>query len=173
MCYLAARLASMLKPKAPRPLGGSSNGRTTDSDSVYRGSNPRPPANIFPRKIRHLSPRRQRPFVSLRVATRCTAKRRGETKASRLPLRCIRPTFSSSSAMTRRALTAERHDFPIPTKGARALPPDRAEEAHHVMLFHLKRAHRRDRHLGGPIRCGCHRGSFRTFPSTGAPVSSL
>ena len=30
--------------KAPL-VGGSSSGRTTDSDSVYRGSNPRPPAN--------------------------------------------------------------------------------------------------------------------------------
>ena len=26
--------------------GGSSSGRTTDSDSVYRGSNPRPPTNL-------------------------------------------------------------------------------------------------------------------------------
>src|SRR3982074_50208 len=28
-----------------RPPGGSSSGRTTDSDSVYLGSNPSPPAN--------------------------------------------------------------------------------------------------------------------------------
>ncbi len=27
-------------------IGGSSNGRTTDSDSVYRGSSPRPPAKF-------------------------------------------------------------------------------------------------------------------------------
>src|SRR5215470_4127661 len=29
----------------PALLGGSSSGRTTDSDSVYLGSNPSPPAN--------------------------------------------------------------------------------------------------------------------------------
>src|SRR5580700_7581409 len=28
------------------PLGGSSSGRTTDSDSVYLGSNPSPPAKL-------------------------------------------------------------------------------------------------------------------------------
>ena len=28
-------------------IGGSFNGRTTDSDSVNRGSSPRPPANFF------------------------------------------------------------------------------------------------------------------------------
>ncbi len=31
-----------------RHIGGSSSGRTTDSDSVYRGSNPRPPATMVP-----------------------------------------------------------------------------------------------------------------------------
>src|SRR5665647_2043460 len=30
---------------APGPAGGSSNGRTPDSDSGYLGSNPSPPAN--------------------------------------------------------------------------------------------------------------------------------
>src|SRR5258708_4702478 len=31
-------------------LGGSSNGRTADSDSASLGSNPSPPANLFPHK---------------------------------------------------------------------------------------------------------------------------
>src|SRR6202034_2965233 len=30
----------------PPSFGGSSSGRTTDSDSVYLGSNPSPPANV-------------------------------------------------------------------------------------------------------------------------------
>src|ERR1700683_3403823 len=33
------------KAQLSRLLGGSSSGRTTDSDSVYLGSNPSPPAN--------------------------------------------------------------------------------------------------------------------------------
>jgi hypothetical protein len=44
-----ARVRDALRPPAtdgispPLPGGGSSNGRTADSDSAYRGSNPRPP----------------------------------------------------------------------------------------------------------------------------------
>ena len=33
------------------PVGGSSNGRTADSDSAYRGSNPRPPAILTESKF--------------------------------------------------------------------------------------------------------------------------
>src|SRR3546814_20829784 len=44
---------------ATNPLaaaGGSSSGRTADSDSVNRGSNPRPPANSFLEENQGLSP---------------------------------------------------------------------------------------------------------------------
>src|SRR5687768_12329566 len=48
---VAKRAADRSTPSASRwrfkprhDLGGSSNGRTTDSDSVYLGSNPSPPA---------------------------------------------------------------------------------------------------------------------------------
>ena len=34
----------------PDPFGGSSNGRTADSESVYRGSNPLPPAETAPKR---------------------------------------------------------------------------------------------------------------------------
>lgn len=38
-------------------VGGSSSGRTADSDSAYRGSNPRPPANASFAGFRRLSQR--------------------------------------------------------------------------------------------------------------------
>src|SRR5690348_4377649 len=40
-----AGLGARMGPSNPAALGGSSSGRTTDSDSVYLGSNPSPPAN--------------------------------------------------------------------------------------------------------------------------------
>src|SRR5690348_5183796 len=43
------RSADALNPKG---FGGSSNGRTTDSDSVYLGSNPSPPANTASGEVR-------------------------------------------------------------------------------------------------------------------------
>jgi hypothetical protein len=42
-------------------LGGSSNGRTADSESVYRGSNPRPPAS-YNKALRQKGLRFDSPF---------------------------------------------------------------------------------------------------------------
>jgi hypothetical protein len=44
-CFVFLRYALCSMPLASLSVGGSSSGRTTDSDSVNRGSNPRPPAN--------------------------------------------------------------------------------------------------------------------------------
>jgi hypothetical protein len=72
MCYLAGPRRESAEAEAARPLGGSSNGRTTDSDSVYRGSNPRPPANLFSKQNLILEPAR---LAGFRVLVCCNTLR--------------------------------------------------------------------------------------------------
>src|SRR5579862_6684486 len=74
----------------PAKLGGSSSGRTTDSDSVYLGSNPSPPAKQEGpvRKDGPLSlqrPARPSPTVAGRRGARCESAR-GDRRHVRAPV---------------------------------------------------------------------------------------
>ena len=90
-----------------RSSGGSSNGRTTDSDSVYLGSNPSPPANTqfqrFPARLtKHLTPRNCGVFCAHGIPS--------ETIEAQLPLgvRSGADESSNSNSPVRTRLTLAR-----------------------------------------------------------------
>lgn len=107
---LTTRTARLRCP-GPRLLGGSSNGRTTDSGSVYLGSNPSPPAKRFLEVENDWRPRPHR------LAVRTSASHAGN--AGSIPAGVATLRFGPSSPRHRTAFASRMVRFGHPRSGSK------------------------------------------------------